>query len=155
MKDNCAVCQIIESIKNGTNKYFVRELETGYVVIGNNQYFYGYSLFLCKECKNELFELEDGFRQRHMEEMILVAKAVANAFKAEKMNYECLGNGSCHIHWHLYPRRNNDLGAYGDNGRGPVWWLPSEILWGEDSKPSDDALIKLKEDLKAELERLI
>ena len=29
----CLICDRIEMIKNGTNKYFVKELETGYVVI--------------------------------------------------------------------------------------------------------------------------
>ena len=45
-------------IGQGTNPYFVKELETGYVVIGDNQHFNGYTLFLCKEHKTELFHLE-------------------------------------------------------------------------------------------------
>lgn len=32
-------------IKEGTNPYFVKELETGYVVIGDNQHFKGYTIF--------------------------------------------------------------------------------------------------------------
>lgn len=35
----CLICDRIEMIKNGTNPYFVKELETGYVVIGDNQHF--------------------------------------------------------------------------------------------------------------------
>lgn len=54
----CLICDRIEMIKAGTNPYFVRELETGYVVLGDHQYFKGYTLFLCKEHKQELFELE-------------------------------------------------------------------------------------------------
>jgi diadenosine tetraphosphate (Ap4A) HIT family hydrolase len=45
-------------IKDGTNPYFVKELETGYVVIGDNQHFKGYTLFLHKEHKTELFQLD-------------------------------------------------------------------------------------------------
>jgi diadenosine tetraphosphate (Ap4A) HIT family hydrolase len=44
----CSVCDRISMIKNGTNKYFVKELETGYVVIGDYQFFKGYTLFICK-----------------------------------------------------------------------------------------------------------
>lgn len=40
----CLICDRIKMIKAGTNPYFVKELETGYVVIGDNQHFYGYSL---------------------------------------------------------------------------------------------------------------
>ena len=46
-------------IKNGTNPYFVKELETGYVVLGDNQYFKGYTIFLAKEHKNEIFRRND------------------------------------------------------------------------------------------------
>jgi len=45
----CLICQRIELIKSGDNPYFVKELETGYVVIGDHQYFEGYTLFLAKE----------------------------------------------------------------------------------------------------------
>ena len=54
----CFICERIQRIKEGTNPYFVKELETGYVVIGDNQHFKGYTLFLCKEHKTELFQLE-------------------------------------------------------------------------------------------------
>lgn len=54
----CLICDRIEMIKNGTNPCFVKELETGYVVIGDYQHFYGYTLFLCKEHKTELSQLE-------------------------------------------------------------------------------------------------
>ena len=37
MSENCMVCQRIEKIKRGENPYFVKELETGYVVIGDSR----------------------------------------------------------------------------------------------------------------------
>ena len=68
MKENktcdCAVCERIELTKQGKNKYFVRELETGYVVIGDHQRFKGYSLFLCKEHATEIHFLEKDFRKK-------------------------------------------------------------------------------------------
>lgn len=108
-------------IRNGTNPYFVKELETGYVVLGDNQHFKGYTLFLLKEHVTELFDLEGDIKARFLEEMTTVAQAVSKAFCAEKMNYECLGNGDAHLHWHLFPRTTGDLEDYGNNGRGPVW----------------------------------
>ncbi len=58
---NCMVCERIARIKQGKNPYFVRELETGYVVLGDYQRFKGYTLFLCKEHATELHFLENGF----------------------------------------------------------------------------------------------
>ena len=67
----CFICDRINEIKNGTNPYFVRELETGYVVLGDNQHFRGYTLFLYKrhDGLTELFDLEPEERAKFMEKM--------------------------------------------------------------------------------------
>ena len=67
----CLICDRIEMIKNGVNPYFVRELKSGYVVIGDHQHFRGYTLFLYKEHgeKTELFHLDKAERALFMEEM--------------------------------------------------------------------------------------
>ena len=122
----CLVCDRIEAIKNGSNPYFVKELQTGYVVIGDHQQFKGYTLFLYKRHKLELFDLDLQERTLFLQEMTAVAEAASRAFGAQKMNYELLGNGDSHLHWHLFPRKDGDLGEYGRNGKGPVWWYPKE-----------------------------
>ena len=124
----CLICDRIEMIKRGENPYFVRELKTGYVVIGDHQHFRGYTLFLYKEHgdKTELFHLDKAERALFLEEMTIVAQAAAKAFGAEKMNYELLGMGDAHLHWHITPRVSGDLGSYGNHGKGPVWWYPME-----------------------------
>lgn len=151
----CLVCERIKMIKAGTNPYFVKELETGYVVIGDNQHFKGYTLFLCKEHKLELFHLEQSVRMKYLEEMSIVAEAAAKAFNAEKMNYELLGNGDTHLHWHLFPRRRGDLEDYGNNGTGPVWWYPREKMYNEENRPSCAELEQMKLKLLEELEKLL
>lgn len=144
-------------IKNGCNPYFVKELETGYVVIGDNQHFYGYTLFLYKHHgnKTELFHLNADERIKFLEEMTLVSQAVSKAFGAEKMNYELLGNGNTHLHWHLYPRVNGDIENYGNNGRGPVWWYPREKMYSDENRPSEEKLREMKQKLLSELNKLL
>ena len=143
-------------IKEGRNPYFVRELETGYVVIGDHQHFKGYTLFLYKHHGEytELFQLPQQERARFLEEMTVVAKAAAAAFGAEKMNYELLGMGDAHLHWHLFPRRAGDLGEYGNKGAGPVWWYPEEKMFGDESRPSESELEEMRSRLAEELEKL-
>lgn len=152
---SCLICERIQMIKEGKNPYFVCELETGYVVLGDHQRFKGYTLFLCKEHSTELHLLEPSFKMKYLEEMSLVAEAVFNVNKPNKMNYELLGNGDSHIHWHLFPRYDGDLGDYGNNGRGPVWWLPKEEMWNDEYKLNDDELVFRTAELKKEIERLI
>ena len=55
---SCMICDRIEMNKKETNPYLVKELETGYVVIGDHQRFKGYVLFLCKKHVTELQNLE-------------------------------------------------------------------------------------------------
>jgi len=38
---SCLICERIQMIKDGNNTYFVCELETGYVVLGDHQRFNG------------------------------------------------------------------------------------------------------------------
>jgi diadenosine tetraphosphate (Ap4A) HIT family hydrolase len=142
-------------IKSGTNPYFVKELETGYVVIGDNQHFKGYTLFLGKEHKTELFQLEHETKVKFLEEMSLVGEAVFRAFEAEKINYELLGNGDTHVHWHLFPRKEGDIENFGANGRGPVWWYPREKMYSQDTQPSTNELEEYKRKLRIELENLL
>ena len=153
----CLICDRIEMIKQGTNSFFVKELETGYVVIGDNQHFYGYTLFLYKNHgnKTEIFHLEKDERSKFLEEMTIVAEAVSKAFGAEKMNYELLGMGDAHLHWHLNPRRNGDIANYGNNGKGPVWWYPMEKMYSDDNRPSEEELEQMKSKLLIELDKLL
>lgn len=151
----CLICDRIKMIKDNTNPHFVKELETGYVVIGDNQHFEGYTLFLCKEHKTELFHLEHSTKIKFLEEMSVVAEAVSKAFGAEKMNYELLGNGDTHLHWHLFPRKSGDLENYGNNGRGPAWWFPKEKMYSPDNRPTDQKLAEMKIKLALELDKLL
>ena len=152
---NCDMCKVIEQIKNGENPWFVKELETGYVILGWNQHFYGYSLFICKQHVVELFDLDIDFRTKYLLEMTIVAEAVKNAFGAEKMNYECLGNGDIHLHWHIFPRKSGDLLDYGNNGKGPVWWLPMEIMYDEKNRITKEETEEFKAKLLKELDEIL
>ena len=148
----CLVCERIEMIKNGTNPYFVTELETGYVVIGDHQHFRGYTLFLCKQHVTELHFLEQEFKMKYLEEMSLVAEAVYNTFKPDKLNYELLGNGDTHMHWHLFPRVEGDTPQ-----KGPVWWLPKEEMRDDRKRPTEEELkemvSKMRDAIKALIEK--
>ena len=144
----CLICERIELIKQGKNPHFVKELETGYVVIGDGQYFKGYTLFLAKEHVTELHQMQYETKIKFLEEMSIVQEAVAKAFQAEKMNIELLGNGDAHVHWHLFPRKAGDMKGYGHNGRGPVWWVPWEEMSSEEYQPKESDLLQLVNHLK-------
>lgn len=151
----CLICERIQAIKDHQNPFYVKELDTGYVVLGDHQHFAGYTLFLCKRHTSELFDLEEGFRANFLREMTITAQAVARTFHADKMNYEHLGNGDTHLHWHLFPRKEGDLGEYGIGGKGPVWLVPPSVLYSDDSRPSSEVLTERIHRLNKELDMLL
>ena len=147
---DCLICDRIALIRQGKNPYFVRELSTGYVVVGDHQRIRGYTVFLCKVHATELFQLEPDFRNRFLQEMALTAEAVSNTFHPDKMNYELLGAGrGLHMHWHLFPRYAGDTPK-----PGPVWQLADE-LHDDRFLPSPQELEELKTRLDAELVKLL
>ncbi len=118
-------------IKHAKNKYFVKELITGYVVVGYSQYQKGYTLFLSKTHATELHELSKEQRTLFLQEMAIVAEAVYKAFHPKKLNYELLGNAEQHLHWHLFPRYKSDA-----DPTMPVWNVPSKIRNAKKYQPT-------------------
>ena len=148
--DNCLICERIALIKEKKNPYFVRELKTGYVVLGDSQRFKGYTLFLCKQHAYELHELEPHFRDEFLHEMAVVAEAVYHAFQPDKLNSALLGVGrGLHMHWHIYPRREGDTPT-----PGPVWQLGKELN-DEKYQPTGEELEILKSKLNEALDKLL
>jgi len=147
----CLVCERIEQTRRGENPFFVREMKTGYVVMGDSQRFPGYTLFLCKSCQPELHLLSQTERSLFLEEMALVAEAVHRAFRPDKLHYELLGVGEgVHMHWHLFPRRAGDTPQ-----PGPVWRLPKEEMNAPEYRPAPETLEDMKRRLNTALDELL
>ena len=112
------------------------------------QYHEGYTVFVAKRCVAELHELPNLVRDEFLHEMALVAEAVFDAFQPRKLNYELLGNGAAHLHWHLFPRHTDDA-----RPSGPVWKDPG-FLEALERGPVDPAgLAPLRQRLLQALER--
>lgn len=96
----------------------IMEFEYSYLILNRDQFFPGYCLLFAKQHVTELFHLEPPIRKGMLEEVSSVAAVLARLFKADKINYELLGNMVPHIHWHLVPRHVTD----------PLWPRP---IWAE------------------------
>ncbi len=73
-----------------------------------DQFFKGYSFVTLTWHEEELYRLLDKDRKAFLEDMSKIAGALAKTLKPDKMNYELLGNGMPHLHWHLVPRYKTD-----------------------------------------------
>jgi diadenosine tetraphosphate (Ap4A) HIT family hydrolase len=73
-----------------------------------DQFFPGWSVLVLRRHATELFELDPDERARLMGEVSDVARALAGAFDARKVNYALFGNLVPHVHWHVIPRLASD-----------------------------------------------
>jgi diadenosine tetraphosphate (Ap4A) HIT family hydrolase len=81
--------------------------------------------------------------------MSIVAEAVYRAFLPAKLNYELLGNSEPHLHWHLFPRRQDE-----PSPKQPVWLVDKATRYAESARPSDLEIEELKAPLLRELAAL-
>jgi diadenosine tetraphosphate (Ap4A) HIT family hydrolase len=147
--DDCPLCQRINEIKANRNPFFVAELETSYVVLGDYHAWRGYTLLLSKECKPELHDLPPDRRAKFLAEMTLVAEAVWNVFKPAKLNYEMLGNLVPHMHWHIFPRHADD-----PDRQRPVWFRSYDAMNDPKYKLPAEEIERMKSQLRSEIVRL-
>lgn len=56
----------------------------------------------------ELHELDPEMQLAQFAEVMRAGGAVAATFTPWKLNYACYGNSEPHLHWHIFPRREDD-----------------------------------------------
>jgi diadenosine tetraphosphate (Ap4A) HIT family hydrolase len=115
-QEPCELCQRLKLCREGAYPGLIAELDTGFAVMGESQFFPGYSVLIAKDLVTELHELSRSRRLRLLEEVAQLAEAVAIATQPHKLNYESLGNIVHHMHWHIFPRRLSD-----PDPKAPVW----------------------------------
>ncbi len=112
----CSFCDRIARCAAGTYPALIAELDTGWAILSDNQFWPGYSLLIAKEPVTELHELAPAARARLLGEMAQLAEAVHRVVRPHKLNYEALGNIVHHLHWHVFPRRADET-----DPKAPVW----------------------------------
>ncbi len=120
----CVFCVVVGELKradvyrspSGGVYRKVRDLPASVAILGNDQFYRGYTVVIAKTHATELYHLEGAELAQYLGDMVGVARAIDRAFHPRKMNYECLGNTVPHLHWHLFPRYADD-----PNAMRPTW----------------------------------
>jgi diadenosine tetraphosphate (Ap4A) HIT family hydrolase len=121
---SCPFCPMVAALEgaetyqapSGGKSRRVAVLPTAVAVLGNDQYYPGYTLVIARRHATELYHLPDAESTAYFQDMLRVARAIDRAFSPRKMNYELLGNTVAHLHWHLFPRYAGD-----PNPARPTW----------------------------------
>lgn len=121
---SCPFCPVVAALADahvcrspsGEVTRRVALLPTSVAVLGNDQYYPGYTIVIARRHATELYHLPDEESAGYFHDMLRVARAIDRAMSPRKMNYELLGNTVEHLHWHLFPRYADD-----PNPTRPVW----------------------------------
>ena len=121
----------VELARTGQNPYVICHVRSGWVVLGDQQFFRGYCLLLADPVVGHLNNLNQPQRAQFLTDMAAVGDALLTQTDAYRVNYEILGNTDPALHAHIHPRYMTEPEA---GRRGPVWLYDRKQ---RDSRPFD------------------
>lgn len=108
----------VELARQGRNPYVVCRVRSGWVVLGDYQFFRGYSLVLADPVVPSLNDLTGAERTQFLADTVTVGDALLAITGAWRINYEILGNAEPALHAHVFPRQLDEPEA---RRKSPIW----------------------------------
>jgi diadenosine tetraphosphate (Ap4A) HIT family hydrolase len=107
---DCPLCSNVNTPGGETNDFnkFIADMSMSRLVLDKNQYIKGYCILICFKHVREPYELPRDEREMFFEDMMRAGLALEYVFKADKMNFQLLGNAVPHLHAHIEPRYLGD-----------------------------------------------
>lgn len=121
---------------SGEYAYLVKEFPHSYLYLGEHQYYRGYCVQVTKDHYREMTDVPAEIRVALFLELMAAHEAIQKAFNPKKMNMCSLGNVVSHVHWHFFPRYEND-----QNFTNPPWLQMHEFERARLSPEQRDELI--------------
>lgn len=98
------VYERLELARSGNNPTVIAKMNSGWLVLGDNQNVPGYCVFLADPLVDEIHQLGIDARTEFLRDMTLAGEAIKVALHARLINYSILGNSDVGLHAHIHPR---------------------------------------------------
>jgi diadenosine tetraphosphate (Ap4A) HIT family hydrolase len=107
--EECPVCDLIDTANQEDEHLIaVADISFSRLFLAKNQYVPGYCVLICRKHVIEPYQLAADERMVFFDDLALVGRVLQEGFKADKMNYNILGNVIPHLHVHIVPRYFTD-----------------------------------------------
>ncbi|RKP58159.1 HIT family protein [Cohnella endophytica] len=106
----------------------IGKLRVSTVFLFREQTYKGRCVVALNEHHRELFQLSQEMQDAYMRDVAQTARAVEQAFSADKINYGAFGDTMPHVHFHIVPK-------YKD---GPAWGKMFEMNPSENKQLTDE-----------------
>lgn len=143
----CALCERVLLMKADTYPNLVYEFKHSFLMLGDHQYFAGYCVLVLKDHYREMTDLPQALQAEFFAEMMLTHRLIEQTFRPKKMNMCSLGNVVDHIHWHFFPRYEDD-----PHFKTPPWLQMAHF---DDARLSMEEAREVIEKLKNNLKNLL
>ena len=113
-----AIHRQVDAARRGELDRVVARMASGWAVLGDPQITRGYCLLLPDPVVPDLNALTGDARRRFLDDMAALGDAVLAVTRAERINYEILGNVEPALHAHVIPRHASEAPEL---RKKPVW----------------------------------
>ena len=134
----CLLCERVEQTKISKYPYLIHEFKNSYLFLGEHQYYKGYCVLVSKEHYREMIDLPEKLRDELFREMMKAHEVISQVFNPKKMNLSSLGNVVDHIHWHFFPRYEDD-----PHFKNPPWLQMNQFDSAKINSHERDKLIEM------------
>ena len=111
----------VELAQAGASPTVICRMPSGWAVLGDAQFFPGYSLLLPDPVVPDLNALGPDERRQYLYDATVIGDALLEVTGAYRVNYEILGNLDPALHTHIFPRFRHEPESY---QKGPVYYYP-------------------------------
>lgn len=102
----------LTSLAEGRNPALIGHMPSGFLVMGDFQFFRGYCLLLAYPRVEKLNDLRDEARAQFLADMARAGDAVLAATGCRRINYSIYGNLDPFLHAHIWPRYGEEEESY-------------------------------------------
>lgn len=135
---SCPLCDRVVDTKNKKYDYLIHEFKHSFLYLGEHQYYQGYCVLVAKEHYKEMTDLHEDTQVGLFQEMMRTHSIIEKVFNPKKMNMCSLGNVVPHVHWHFFPRYEND-----PDFKNPPWLQMHEFESARLASSDRDKLIEI------------
>jgi diadenosine tetraphosphate (Ap4A) HIT family hydrolase len=94
----------IELARKGRNQTVISKMQSGWVVLGDNQIIPGYCILLHDPIVESLNSINIIQRLKFLEDMSIIGDSIIEVLNPTVINYSILGNTDRALHAHIHPR---------------------------------------------------
>lgn len=134
----CPLCQRVHKTEQGEYPFLIHEFPNSYLYLGEHQFYKGYCVLVSKKHFREMTDMPKVERDALFQEMMKSHEAIQEVFRPKKMNMCSLGNVVDHIHWHFFPRYEDD-----ENFKNPPWLQMNQFDSAKVAPIERDKLIEM------------